>query len=50
MSIYQDVYRHAFLFLGKLLYLTHEFPLPEEIYSGSVWTCFYMCSKDDSKY
>lgn len=50
MSIHQDVYRHAFLFLGKLLYLTHEFPLPEEIYSGSVWTCFYMCCKDDSKY
>lgn len=50
LSINQDVYRHAFLFLGKLLYLTHEFPLPEEIYSGSVWTCFYMCCKDDSKY
>lgn len=45
-----DVYRHAFLFLGKLLYLTHEFPLPEEIYSGSVWTCFYMCCKDDTYY
>nr|XP_022344001.1 uncharacterized protein LOC111137058 [Crassostrea virginica] len=45
-----DVYRHAYHFLGKLFFLTHEFPSPEEIYSGAVWTCFYMCSKDDTYY
>ena len=38
----QNVYRHAYLFLGKLLHLTHEFPKPCELFSGAVWTAFYM--------
>ena len=38
----QDIYRHAFTFLGKLLHLTHEFPQPKEVYRGAVFTAFYM--------
>ena len=38
----QDIYRHAFSFLGKLLHLTHEFPQPKEVYRGAVFTAFYM--------
>ncbi|XP_046370575.2 uncharacterized protein LOC124144991 [Haliotis rufescens] len=44
---FQNIYRHAFLFVGKLLYLTHEFPLPKEIFSGSVWTAFHACCSDE---
>ncbi|XP_061197623.1 uncharacterized protein LOC133205770 [Saccostrea echinata] len=45
-----DIYRHAYHFLGKLLFLSHEFPLPAEIFCGSAWTCFYMSCKDDTYY
>ncbi|XP_041378105.1 uncharacterized protein LOC121390373 [Gigantopelta aegis] len=47
---FQDIYRHAHQFLGKILYLTHEFPLPKEIFSGSVWTVFFVCSTDELFY
>ena len=40
--VFQDIYRHAYQFLGCLLYLTHEFPLPKDIFSGSVFSAFYM--------
>ena len=40
----QDVYRHAHQFAGCLLHLTHEFPEPWEVFSGAVWTAFYMVS------
>lgn len=40
----QDIYRHAYQFLGKLLFLTHEFPEPKNLFSGAVWTAFYMLS------
>ncbi|XP_033764261.1 uncharacterized protein LOC117345304 [Pecten maximus] len=43
---FQDLYYHAYCFLGKLLNISHEFPLPSEVYSGAVWTVFYTCSKD----
>lgn len=49
-SWFQDIYRHAYSFLGELLYLTHEFPLPREIYSGAAWTAFYTCCKDETYY
>ncbi|KAK3087147.1 hypothetical protein FSP39_002294 [Pinctada imbricata] len=45
---FQNLYRHAYLFLGRLLFLTQEFPLPHEVISGSTWTAFYMVCKDDS--
>ena len=41
----RNVYRHAYLFLGKLLHLTHEFPKPCELFSGAVWTAFYMVTQ-----
>lgn len=41
---FQDIYRHAFLFLGSVLHLKHEFPLPKEIFSGSMWTVLYALS------
>lgn len=47
-SWYQDVYYHAYCYLGKLLNLTHEFPLPSEMFSGAVWTMFYTCCKDET--
>ncbi|XP_060078329.1 uncharacterized protein LOC132557819 [Ylistrum balloti] len=45
---YQDLYYHAYCFLGKLLNISHEFPLPSEVYSGAVWTAFYTCAKDET--
>lgn len=47
---FQDIYRHAYSFLGQLLYLTHEFPLPKEVFCGSAWTAFYTCCKDETYY
>ncbi|OWF45827.1 uncharacterized protein LOC110456509 isoform X3 [Mizuhopecten yessoensis] len=47
-SWYQDLYYHAYCFLGKLLSISHEFPLPCEAYSGAVWTVFYTCAKDET--
>lgn len=41
---FQDVYRHAYYFLGKLLGLSEQFPRPCDIFSGAVWTAFYMHS------
>lgn len=41
---FQDIYRHAYSFLGNVLHLTHEFPLPGEIFSGSMWTVLYALS------
>lgn len=38
---FQDIYRYAYVFLGSLLYLQHEFPKPEEIFSGSVWVVYH---------
>ena len=51
-SWFQDIYRHAYDFLAKLLYLTKEFPLPKEIFSGAAWTAFYTCTccKDEKNY
>ncbi|KAK7486149.1 hypothetical protein BaRGS_00022615 [Batillaria attramentaria] len=43
-AVFQDIYRHAFSFLGTVLHLTHEFPLPREIFSGSMWTILYALS------
>ncbi|KAI0212467.1 hypothetical protein LSAT2_002617 [Lamellibrachia satsuma] len=40
-SWFQAVYRHAYYF-GKLLYLSDEFPAPKHIFSGAVWTAFYL--------
>ena len=45
----QDIYRHAYHMLGSLLNLKHEFPVPAELFSGSIWTAMYMVSQDDSK-
>lgn len=47
-SWFQDIYRHAYSFLGELLYLTKELPLPKEIFSGAAWTAFYTCCKDET--
>ncbi|KAI0220980.1 5'-3' exoribonuclease 1 [Lamellibrachia satsuma] len=41
-SWFQAVYRHAYYYFGKLLYLSHEFPAPKDIFSGAVWTAFYL--------
>ncbi|KAL8584107.1 hypothetical protein ACOMHN_011722 [Nucella lapillus] len=49
-SVFQDIYRHAYLFLGSVLHLTHEFPLPREIFSGSRWTVLYALSGGLSSY
>lgn len=37
----QNIYRYAYSFLGSLLYLQHEFPKPEEIFSGSIWNVYH---------
>ncbi len=42
--IFQDIYRHAFSFIGTILHLTHEFPLPKEFFSGAIFTAFYTIS------
>ncbi|XP_064631143.1 uncharacterized protein LOC135489637 [Lineus longissimus] len=39
---FQAVFRYAFDYIGKILRVSHEFPLPREVFSGSVWTAFYM--------
>ncbi|CAH1774513.1 unnamed protein product [Owenia fusiformis] len=38
---FQDIYRHAYDFLAKVLFLSHEFCKPREIFSGSTWLAFY---------
>lgn len=35
--------------LGSLLHLKHEFPLPSDVFSGSVWAAMYMVCQDESK-
>lgn len=40
---FQAVCRYAFDYIGKILTVSHKFPLPREMFSGSVWTAFYMC-------
>jgi len=40
----QAVYRHAYAYLGKLLYISHEFPAPKHVFSGAVWTAFHVAS------
>ncbi|KAK7094195.1 uncharacterized protein [Littorina saxatilis] len=47
---FQDIYRHAYLFLGSALHLKHEFPLPKEIFSGSMWTVLYALSGADQSF
>lgn len=47
---FMDLYRHAYSMLGSLLYLQHEFPLPSEIFSGSVWAVVYMVCQDETFY
>ncbi|XP_053379809.1 uncharacterized protein LOC123527654 [Mercenaria mercenaria] len=47
---FQDLYRHAYSMLGSLLHLKHEFPLPSEIFSGSVWAVVYMVCQDETFY
>ncbi|KAH3779765.1 uncharacterized protein LOC127841801 [Dreissena polymorpha] len=44
----QDLYRHAHLMLGSVLHVRHEFPLPSELFSGSVWTAMYMVAQDET--
>ncbi|KAI0215941.1 hypothetical protein LSAT2_031992 [Lamellibrachia satsuma] len=41
-SWFQAVYKHAYYYFGKLLYLSDEFPAPKDIFSGAVWTAFYL--------
>ncbi|KAK6177281.1 hypothetical protein SNE40_015410 [Patella caerulea] len=38
------IYRTMYMFIGKLLFISHEFPSAKELFSGSVWTVFYVCS------
>lgn len=40
-GVFQDIYRHAYVFLGSVLFLKPEFPLPKEAFSGSMWTVLY---------
>ncbi|XP_074654960.1 uncharacterized protein LOC141908708 [Tubulanus polymorphus] len=47
---FQALYRYAYAFLAKLLYLEHEFPKPKDLFAGSVWTVFIMCSKNKFNY
>ncbi|XP_076451620.1 uncharacterized protein LOC143287487 [Babylonia areolata] len=49
-GVFQDVYRHAYMFLGSILHLSHEFPLPREIFSGSKWTVLYALSGGLDRY
>ncbi|WAR13841.1 hypothetical protein MAR_003946, partial [Mya arenaria] len=42
----QDVYRHGYHMFGSVLHIRHEFPLPRELFSGSVWTAMYMVCQD----
>ncbi|XP_064642315.1 uncharacterized protein LOC135496760 [Lineus longissimus] len=44
---FQDLYRHAYEFLAKILLISHECPTPKEIFNGSVWTAFYMTGRPD---
>ncbi|WAR13840.1 hypothetical protein MAR_003945 [Mya arenaria] len=44
----QDVYRHGYNMFGSVLHIRHEFPLPSELFSGSVWTAMYMACQDDT--
>lgn len=44
---FQDIYRHAFYFIGKLLHVSKEFPQPSHFFSGAIWTAFYMVSVQD---
>ncbi|KAK2161750.1 hypothetical protein LSH36_110g03068 [Paralvinella palmiformis] len=39
---FQDIVRHTYLFLAKLLFLSHEFSQPKVLFSGAVWSAFYM--------
>lgn len=43
-SLFQNIYRHAFSFLGTLLSISDEFPLPHEVFSGSMWSTLYALS------
>ncbi|XP_052821422.1 uncharacterized protein LOC128246920 [Mya arenaria] len=44
----QDVYRHGYHMFGSVLHIRHEFPLPSELFSGSVWTAMYMVCQDET--
>ncbi|KAL4221714.1 Protein asteroid 1 [Mactra antiquata] len=48
LNWFQDLYRHAYSMLGSLLHLKHEFPLPSDLFSGSVWAMMYMVAQDDT--
>lgn len=48
-SWFQAVYRHAYLFLGKLLYVSDEFPAPKHMFSGAVWTAFHIASSQQGQ-
>ncbi|WAR13843.1 hypothetical protein MAR_003948 [Mya arenaria] len=46
----QDVYRHGYQMFGSVLHIGHEFPLPSELFSGSVWAALYMaCQGGDAR-
>ena len=46
----QAIYRYAYEFLGKLLYLSHEFPPPKDVFSGAVFSAFYIVNAQPSKF
>lgn len=46
LNWFQNLYRHAYHFLGSLLHLKHEFPEPKEVVSGAVFCAFYsLCTR-----
>ncbi|WAR13842.1 hypothetical protein MAR_003947 [Mya arenaria] len=45
----QDVYRHGYQMFGSVLHIGHEFPLPSELFSGSVWAALYMACQGGEK-
>ncbi|XP_046559213.1 uncharacterized protein LOC124268225 [Haliotis rubra] len=40
----QTLYQQAWKLLAGALYLTREFPTPADLFSGAVWTAYYICS------
>ncbi|WAR13833.1 hypothetical protein MAR_003938 [Mya arenaria] len=45
----QDVYRHGYQMFGSVLHIRREFPLPGELFSGSVWAALYMVCQSGEK-
>ncbi|GAB1601078.1 hypothetical protein Ahia01_000386000 [Argonauta hians] len=43
----QDIYHHAYNYIGSTLFIRDEFPKPHTLFSGSTWVIFYLsfCSE-----